>query len=676
MWGTTFFCQGCGEASKQEIKGPCPFFPALCFTYMSAPIPEGACPFSLVAEVAGDTVFCDRSALSHDPSSLVELSPSVIISVSGGDWRTGVGGSVGVFDISAGSFERFACPALERGPTCVVGLSERAFAWGDYSSGVFVCDLEARSAARLVPEVGEGDHDIEVTSIRWHATSEVLLTGDMCSGTFLWDLKTHTGIRLGDDASDAPQPPWSKRSSGRLRGLVAKGGPLRCIVDESVADDVEWDGAHNYMFTTKADWAAMGDAVKHNRLPCSSAPLAGAGVRDLRGGTRFAVMHADGALRIWEKTRGAPGAGEDVNAGEGSSAAPPAAVAAGGDAGGGNASAAPAGGALMDDAAGAAPPAKKRTRVVSTLTTPADGGDGATRSEVGLTCNAAAAGGEDGSTLSILSTLRSGHDRIDEPFEHALLRFFTTYEARELRLVCSEFVDAVSVAPWSGEGALTPIRGRLEDWAASFPAALDAHASFRDDLTAAGLAALGGATAVTYLNLTKARGLTDAALERLSRVRELVVDECGEALTAAGLGALPALRLLSMRSCKNAVLGALTHSAPRHLFLVACDAVAALPPPSQYTRNESALAFKERGGDIAERLTAAIGRDRELCEGASAALAALHRHGLPPNESMGPGVVSALRAITHPVEYAFVEGVLQGRWLDELQEVVRLARGI
>ena len=49
---------------------------------------------------------------------------------------------------------------------------------------------------------------------------------------------------------------------------------------------------------------------------------------------------------------------------------------------------------------------------------------------------------------SILSVLRNGWDNITEVYEHPLLRYFTMKEACELRAICSEIVDAVSIAPF------------------------------------------------------------------------------------------------------------------------------------------------------------------------------------------------------------------------------------
>jgi len=95
--------------------------------------------------------------------------------------------------------------------------------------------------------------------------------------------------------------------------------------------------------------------------------------------------------------------------------------------------------------------------------------------KIGLTC-----GKED---RSILSVLRNGWDSIVETYTHALLRFFTTKEARVLRTVCSEFTDAVAITPWhdmtSRIGSpsayrLTSVTDRLERWRQCFPAAIGA----------------------------------------------------------------------------------------------------------------------------------------------------------------------------------------------------------
>ena len=56
-----------------------------------------------------------------------------------------------------------------------------------------------------------------------------------------------------------------------------------------------------------------------------------------------------------------------------------------------------------------------------------------------------------------------------------VLGFFDTREARALRLVCSEFCEAVAIVPWSDMG--TRIRGTVSGWRKSFPCATKANIS-------------------------------------------------------------------------------------------------------------------------------------------------------------------------------------------------------
>ena len=74
----------------------------------------------------------------------------------------------------------------------------------------------------------------------------------------------------------------------------------------------------------------------------------------------------------------------------------------------------------------------------------------------------------EGEDCSVLSTVRSGWDSIVIQFEHAILRFLTMEEAAEVRLVCREFEDAVSIAPFRMlDRVIEP--HRLPGWLASFP---------------------------------------------------------------------------------------------------------------------------------------------------------------------------------------------------------------
>lgn len=72
----------------------------------------------------------------------------------------------------------------------------------------------------------------------------------------------------------------------------------------------------------------------------------------------------------------------------------------------------------------------------------------------------------DGDNCSVLSVVRHGWYSIVKEYEHAIIRFLTMKEANELRLVCREFEDAVSITPFR---VLAIRKKRLVDWLACFP---------------------------------------------------------------------------------------------------------------------------------------------------------------------------------------------------------------
>ena len=151
---------------------------------------------------------------------------------------------------------------------------------------------------------------------------------------------------------------------------------------------------------------------------------------------------------------------------------------------------------------------------------------------------------------SILTVLRNGHDRIDELYEHLLARFFTTREARELRLVCKELKDTVEIHPFddlktriggkvpchqvslygranSHRGPKEypyPIETCIKWFRESFPAALSANVSEREDLGNQHLPLLRG---FTHLNLAETEitgGLTNLRGIRSLNIRYTTVD--------------------------------------------------------------------------------------------------------------------------------------------------------
>jgi hypothetical protein len=122
----------------------------------------------------------------------------------------------------------------------------------------------------------------------------------------------------------------------------------------------------------------------------------------------------------------------------------------------------------------------------------------------------ALAGGDGAATL--LSHLAAEHSH-----GRGLLGFFDTLEAGALRLVCREFLGAITAFPF--HCAKLPIPGSLALWRASFPRARAACIAVRDDLVDADFAHLRG---VHTVNLRDVSGLSDAAFAHLEGVRTLL----------------------------------------------------------------------------------------------------------------------------------------------------------
>ena len=145
----------------------------------------------------------------------------------------------------------------------------------------------------------------------------------------------------------------------------------------------------------------------------------------------------------------------------------------------------------------------------------------AAEDEIGLTCGS-------GQNRSILSTLRNGHDRIDEVYEHGILRFLTMKEARKLRLVCHEFLDNVLITPFSDlespigrEGV--PIQESLVLYRQCYPRAVAANVKNRYDLVDADFALFRGFQA---LDISRCYGITGVAFSHLRGIKELTMKGC------------------------------------------------------------------------------------------------------------------------------------------------------
>ena len=182
-----------------------------------------------------------------------------------------------------------------------------------------------------------------------------------------------------------------------------------------------------------------------------------------------------------------------------------------------------------------------------------------------------------------------------------LLPLFTTRDACALRLVCREFLAAVSEHPWEDRG--TEIKGSIAAWRACFPRARCANVQKRElgggvNIRAApvvdaefvhfeGLRELymAGCQAVTDAAFVHLRGIhtldmtccdqpaiTDAAFAHLAGIQRLSMLGCRQAtITDAAFAHLRGIQLLNMSSCRQLTDAAFVHLRGIHtLYMWSC----------------------------------------------------------------------------------------------------------
>jgi hypothetical protein len=184
-----------------------------------------------------------------------------------------------------------------------------------------------------------------------------------------------------------------------------------------------------------------------------------------------------------------------------------------------------------------------------------------------------------------------------------LLPLFSTTEACALRLVCREFLAAVSEQPWvDGE---TVIQGSIAAWRACFPRALSANVRMRDyDDVGELLAPLRAAPVVDAdmvhfeglreLCMTGCGSITDAAFVHLRGIRALRMGYCSQAgITDAAFVHLSGIHTLDLTMCGQASItdAAFAHLRGIHtLLMVQCRQAgitdAALCAPSWHSHVE------------------------------------------------------------------------------------------
>ena len=138
-----------------------------------------------------------------------------------------------------------------------------------------------------------------------------------------------------------------------------------------------------------------------------------------------------------------------------------------------------------------------------------------------------------------------------------LLPLFTTAEACALRLVCREFLAAVSEQPW--EDAQTAIKGSIAAWRVCFPRAHSANVQRQSSAGAevrkahvvdADFVHLEG---LQELRMAGCRHVTDAAFAHLRGILALDMSACDQAgITDAAFAHLRGISQLYMDDCRSA----------------------------------------------------------------------------------------------------------------------------
>ena len=135
-----------------------------------------------------------------------------------------------------------------------------------------------------------------------------------------------------------------------------------------------------------------------------------------------------------------------------------------------------------------------------------------------------------------------------------LLPLFTTRDACALRLVCREFLAAVTEQPW--EDGMTVIKGSIATWRACFPRARCASVA-RFSFTGGELrtAPVVNADFVHFeglqeLNMFGCGDVTDAAFVHLRGIQSLEMSSCYR-VTDAALAHLAGIQRLGMYNCSG-----------------------------------------------------------------------------------------------------------------------------
>jgi hypothetical protein len=173
--------------------------------------------------------------------------------------------------------------------------------------------------------------------------------------------------------------------------------------------------------------------------------------------------------------------------------------------------------------------------------------------------------------LSIMSVISWAIETIDPSYKHPLFQYFTTKDACELGLVCSEMNHFVRLNPWDDETQIgryrndegryerIPIGVSLRLYREYFPHARTANVSGRYDLDDADFVHLRGLTTVNISQHRHVRGspfpkasFSDIGFQHLRGVRKLIM-MCADMsrITDRGFESLRGIEELDMYECDD-----------------------------------------------------------------------------------------------------------------------------
>ena len=205
-------------------------------------------------------------------------------------------------------------------------------------------------------------------------------------------------------------------------------------------------------------------------------------------------------------------------------------------------------------------------------------------------------------TQMLVPLAGGGQETLLSEVGFVLLPLFTTRDASALRLVCREFLAAVTEYPW--EDRVTVIQGSIAAWRACFPLArcanvqryewggglnkrtapvVDADFVHFEGLRELYMVDCKDATDAAFVHLRGIHTLdmtgcgqhtiTDAAFAHLAGIQRLSICACGQApLTDAAFAHLRGIQLLNMGGCRQFTDAAFVHLRGIHaLFMWYCN---------------------------------------------------------------------------------------------------------